>query len=324
MSLLGFLVRRILYAAVLVLAVLVLNFLLIRLAPGDPIETLAGQMGGMTEQIRAELRAAYGLDQPVAVQLGIYIARVLRGDLGTSYFFNLPVASLILDRLPATLLLLATALTAAIAIGTTLGILASKKPNGLLSQAITAVAVAGYSAPVFWTGMLLVILFASVIPILPVSGMRAAAISRGPWLDGLDIAHHLVLPALSLALVQMAQYSRLTRASMLDVLGSDYVRTARAKGLGERSVFFKHAFRNAILPIVTIIGLQFGNMFAGAIVVETVFNWPGLGRLAFDSVLRRDYPTLLGLLFCSSLLVIIVNQITDVCYRLADPRIKTG
>jgi peptide/nickel transport system permease protein len=324
MALARFIVRRIFYAATLVLAVLVLNFLLIRLAPGDPVETLAGQMGGMTEAIRDELRKTYGLDQPVLTQLGIYIGRVLRGDLGYSYFFNLPVTSLIFDRLPATLLLLVTALGLSVSLGTTLGVVASRRPNGLLSQLITMASVIGYSAPVFWTGMLLVILFASVIPILPVSGMRSAAVSRGSLLDALDVARHLVLPAVSLAFVQMAQYSRLTRASMLDVLGADYVRTARAKGLGERTVFFKHAFRNAILPIVTIIGLQFGNMLAGAIVVETVFNWPGLGRLAFDSVLRRDYPTLLGLLFFSSLLVIVANQLTDFCYRLVDPRIKTA
>ncbi|KAB2916375.1 MAG: ABC transporter permease [Hyphomicrobiaceae bacterium] len=324
MSLLAFLARRLSYAAVLVLAVLVLNFFLIRLAPGDAVEVLAGQMGGMTEQIRADLQREYGLDQPMLTQLGIYVSRVAHGNLGYSYFFNLPVTSLILERLPATLLLLVAALAVSVLAGTTLGVLASRKPNGPVSQLITLVSVVGYSAPVFWTGMLLVILFASVFPILPVSGIRSAAVS-GSWLvDAVDVARHLVLPALSLAIVYLAQYSRLTRASMLDVLGSDYVRTARAKGLSERTVLFKHAFRNAVLPVVTIVGLQFGNMLAGAIVVETVFNWPGLGRLAFDSVLRRDYPTLLGLLFFSSLLVIVANQITDLCYRLIDPRIKTS
>ncbi len=324
MELARYLIKRLLYAGCLVLAVLVLNFVLIRLAPGDPTETLAGQMGGMTEEIRSELRRAYGLDLPLMQQLGIYVGRILTGDLGYSYFFNLPVSALILDRLPATILLLLASLTFSVLAGTTLGVLASRKPQGLLSQAITVTSVVGYSAPVFWTGMLLVILFASVFPILPVSGIRSAAVSQGVVSDMLDVAHHLVLPALSLGFVQMAQYSRLTRASMLDVLGADYVRTARAKGLNEGVVFFKHALRNAILPIVTIIGLQFGNMLAGAIVVETVFNWPGLGRLAFDSVLRRDYPTLLGLLFISSFLVIVANQITDLAYRLVDPRIKTG
>ena len=324
MTFVRFVLRRFFYAAILVLAVLVLNFFLIRLAPGDPVETLAGQMGGMTEEIRSELRHTYGLDLPVWQQLGVYVGRILRGDLGYSYFFNLPVTALILDRVPATLLLLLTSLVVSVSGGTSLGVIASRRPNGALSQLITAASVIGYSAPVFWTGMLLVILFASVFPIMPVSGMRSAAASQGWFLDGLDVAHHLILPALSLGFVQLAQYSRMTRASMLDVLGADYIRTARAKGLTERVVFFRHAFRNAVLPIVTIIGLQFSNMLAGAIVVETVFNWPGLGRLAFDSVLRRDYPTLLGLLFFSSLLVIVANQLTDVCYRLADPRIKAA
>jgi peptide/nickel transport system permease protein len=227
------------------------------------------------------------------------------------------------DRLPATLLLVLTSLLIAVIVGTTLGVLASRRPNGLLSQIITVVSVIGYSAPVFWTGMLLVILFASVMPILPVSGMRSAAVRQGGLVDSIDVARHLVLPSLSLAIVYLAQYGRLTRASMLDVLGADYIRTARAKGLTENTVYFHHALRNALLPVITIIGLQFGNMLAGAIVVETVFNWPGLGRLAFDSVLRRDYPTLLGLLFFSSLLVIVANQVTDICYRLADPRIRT-
>lgn len=323
MALTAFLLKRLGYAAILVLAVLVLNFLLIRLAPGDPIETLAGQMGGMTEEIRAELQRAYGLDKPLPVQLWIYLTRVASGDLGYSYFFNLPVTQLILERLPATLLLVMTSLFAAVLVGTTLGVVASKRPNGLLSQIITVVSVVGYSAPVFWTGMLLVILFASVIPILPVSGMRSAAVRQGGLVDMLDVARHLVLPSVSLAIVYLAQYGRLTRASMLDVLGADYIRTARAKGLTENTVYFHHALRNALLPVITIVGLQFGNMLAGAIVVETVFNWPGLGRLAFDSVLRRDYPTLLGLLFFSSLLVIVANQVTDICYRLADPRIRT-
>lgn len=324
MALALFVIKRLVYAAVLVLAVLALNFILIRLAPGDPTETLAGQMGGMTEEIRNDLRRAYGLDLPLVQQLGIYIGRVLSGDMGYSYFFNLPVTTLVIDRLPATVLLVVAALFLSVTIGTTLGVLASRKPQGLLSQVITLLSVVGYSAPVFWTGMLLVILFASVLPVLPVSGIRSASVSQGPLLDALDVARHLVLPAVSLGFVQMAQYSRLTRASMLDVLGADYVRTARAKGLSETVVFFKHALRNAILPVVTIIGLQFGNMLAGAIVVETVFNWPGLGRLAFDSVLRRDYPTLLGLLFFSSLLVVMVNQITEIVYRAVDPRIKAG
>lgn len=323
MSLLTFIIRRLLYAAILVLAVLVLNFLLVKLSPGDPIDALTGQYGGMTPEIRAELTERFGLDKPLLEQLVAYIGQVFRGNLGFSYFSNLPVTELIFARLPATLLLLTTSLVISVSIGTTLGVLASRKPNGPLSQFITAAAVLGYSAPIFWLGMLLVILFASVIPILPVSGMRSAVVGNTGIKDALDVAQHLVLPAITLAFAQMAQFSRLTRASMLDVLGSDYIRTARAKGLSERKVFFKHAFRNAILPIVTIVGVQFGAFFAGAIVIETVFNWPGLGRLALEAVLRRDTPTLLGILFFSAILVVIVNQLTELVYRMVDPRIRT-
>jgi peptide/nickel transport system permease protein len=171
--------------------------------------------------------------------------------------------------------------------------------------------------------MLLVILLASVFPVFPVSGMRGIASDGRGLADVLDVLHHLVLPSLTLGLVYLAQYSRLSRAAMLDVLGADYIRTARAKGLSERVVLYKHALRNAVLPVVTVLGLQFGNVLAGAIVVETVFNWPGLGRLAYESVLRRDYPSILGVLLFSSVVVIVMNQLTDLCYRLIDPRIKT-
>jgi peptide/nickel transport system permease protein len=194
-----------------------------------------------------------------------------------------------------------------------------------VSQCITVLSMVGFAAPVFWTGMMLVLLFASWFPILPVAGMRSAASEgTGGLADLLDVLHHLVLPAFTLAVVYLAQYSRLSRSSMLDVLSSDYIRTARAKGLADRVVLYKHALRNALLPVVTMLGLQFGNVMAGAIIVETVFNWPGLGRLAFDSVLRRDYPTILGVLLFSSIVVIVMNVLTDLAYRLIDPRIKTG
>ncbi|MDA8110006.1 MAG: ABC transporter permease [Betaproteobacteria bacterium] len=324
MALLRYLLRRLAYAVSLVLAVIVLNFLLIHLAPGDPVETIAGSMGGMTEALREALRHQYGLDRPLPVQLWIYLDRVLHGNLGESYFFNLPVSQLILDRVPATLLLVVTAVLGAFLIGTFLGVLAARKPSGLLSQSITVLSVVGYSAPVFWTGIMLIILFASAIPLFPVSGMRGDFGSSSGLAGTLDVLHHLVLPAVTLGIIYLAYYSRLTRASMLDVLRADYIRTARAKGASEFAVYYRHALRNAVLPVITVLGLQFGNVLAGAILVETVFNWPGLGRLAFDSVLRRDYPTILGTLLFSSILVVVMNQVTDFCYRLIDPRIKTG
>lgn len=319
------LLNRLFQGAALVLAVVVLNFLLVHAAPGDPVETIAGVSGGMSEEVKAQLRAQYGLDKPLWMQLGIYLGNVLSGDLGYSFFFNLPVSSLIAERVPATLLLMLTAVIAAFLIGTTLGVLSSRKPNGWLSQLINTLSLLGFAAPVFWTGILLVILLASVFPIFPISGMRDVDTTDiGTLAQMVDVLHHLVLPATSLGLIYLAIYSRLARASMLDVLGADYIRTARAKGLADRVVLYKHALRNAMLPMVTMLGLQFGNVLAGAILVETVFNWPGLGRLASESVLRRDYPTILGVLLYSSMLVVIMNLVTDYCYRLIDPRIKSS
>lgn len=328
MNLARSLLSRVLQGLALVLAVVVLNFVLVHAAPGDPVETIAGASGGMSPELMAQLRTQYGLDKPLPLQLGIYLGKVMTGDLGYSYFFNLPVTSMIAERVPATLLLVISSVLIAFVVGTTLGVLSSRKPNGLLSQFITVLSMVGFAAPVFWMGIMLVILFASVIPILPVSGMRSIdSVSGGHFFDlkdMLDVLHHLVLPTLTLSLVYLAQYSRLSRSSMLDVLGSDFIRTARAKGLADRVVMYKHALRNALLPVVTVLGLQFGNVMAGAILVETVFNWPGLGRLAFDSVLRRDYPTILGVLLFSSVVVIVMNILTDLAYRLIDPRIKAS
>jgi peptide/nickel transport system permease protein len=191
--------------------------------------------------------------------------------------------------------------------GTGIGVLAARKPNGWLSQTITVLSLVGFAAPVFWTGMLLVILFASVLPVFPVADMRSIDGSDKGLAGVLDVLWHLVLPTFTLSLVYLAHYSRLARASMLEVLGSDFIR---------------NALRNAILPVVTVLGLQFGNVLAGAILVETVFNWPGLGRLAFESVLRRDYPTILGVLLLSAVVVLVMNLLTDLCYRLVDPRIQ--
>ena len=315
---------RLLQGLVLVLAVVVLNFVLIHAAPGDPVETIAGASGGMSAELMAQLRTQYGLDKPLPVQLGIYLGKVAHGDLGYSYFFNLPVSSLILERLPATLLLVLSSVLLAFLLGTALGVLSAKKPNGVLSQFITVLSMVGFAAPVFWSGIMLVLLFALLIPILPVAGMRSITSSGGGIRDVLDVAYHLVLPVVTLGLVYLAQYSRLARSSMLDVLGSDFIRTARAKGLADRVVLYKHALRNALLPVITVLGMQFGNVLSGAILVETVFNWPGLGRLAFESVLRRDYPTILGLLLLSAIVVVVMNRLTDLCYQLVDPRIKAS
>ncbi|MDQ0086402.1 peptide/nickel transport system permease protein [Variovorax boronicumulans] len=325
MGTLRYTASRLLQALGLVFAVVVLNFVLVHAAPGDPVETIAGASGGMSPELMAQLRTQYGLDKSLPVQLGVYLGKVAQGDLGYSYFFNLPVTSMIAERVPATLLLVLSSVLLAFFVGTALGVLSSRRPNGLLSQFITVLSLVGFAAPVFWLGIMLVILLASVFPILPVAGMRSIdSTGTGGFADMLDVAQHLVLPTLTLSLVYLAQYSRLARSSMLDVLGSDFIRTARAKGLADRVVLYKHALRNALLPVVTVLGLQFGNVLAGAILVETVFNWPGLGRLAFESVLRRDYPTILGVLLFSSIVVVVMNQLTDLCYRFIDPRIKAS
>ena len=318
------LLKRLINALILIFCVVTLNFLLIQLSPGDPAEVIAGEMGGATEEMLADIRESYGLDKPIHTQLGIYLGRMVQGDLGYSFFYNVPVTELIFRRLGPTLLLVLTSLLIAIIVGTFFGVLASRNPKGIFSSAVTVFSMIGYSLPVFWTAMMLVILFALVIPIFPVSDMIDVRFDGGPIARIINIGYHLILPSFTLAIIYLAQYSRLSRASMLEVMGADYVRTARAKGLVERQIIFKHALRNAILPVITVAGLQFGAVISGAVLVETVFNWPGLGTLAFDSILRRDYPTLMGILLFSSIMVIIANIITDIIYQFVDPRIKLG
>jgi len=322
MNFLNLALRRILYGIVLVFAVIVFNFFLIKLAPGDPAETLAGEAGSTTLKILAEIRETYGLDKSLLEQFAIYVKRMASGDMGKSFYYNQSVTHLILQRAPETLLLVITALILAVFVGTLLGAIASQKPYGIFSHSITVTALAAYSAPVFWTGIMLIILFAYLIPIFPSFGIRTVGMKGGVVAKSLDLLHHLALPAFTLAIIYVAQYSRLARASMLDVLKSDFIRMARAKGLNERAVIYKHALKNAVLPVITVAGLQFSQVLAGAIIVETVFNWPGMGQLAFDSILRRDHPLLLGILFFSALIVIIANIITDLSYSLLDPRIK--
>ena len=270
----------------------------------------------------AEIRASYGLDQPFHVQLFTYVSKVLQGDLGKSYYFNIPVTDLILERVGPTLLLVVTALILAIFVGTLFGVIAAQRPNGIFSHFVTVLALIGFSAPVFWTAFLLIILFVATWELLPLSGLADPLTERGTIAWYLDVLHHLILPVMALSTIYLAQYSRLARAAMMDVLGSDFIRTARAKGLGQRIVVYKHALRNAVIPVITIAGLQFSHLFSGAVVIETVFTWPGLGTLVFESILRGDTPTIIGILFFSAMVVIIFNLLTDLAYRLVDPRIR--
>ena len=319
--LLGLLVR-LLNTAGLLLAVAVLNFLLIHLAPGDPAQVIAGEMGGASPEVLGQIRAEYGLDLPLPVQLGRYLLRVAHGDLGYSFYFNEPVSRLILGRLPATGLLMGAALLFASVFGTLLGVAAARRPGGAVGLLVTLAAVAGYAMPVFWSGLMLLLLFASVLPWFPIGGMSSVGQPLAGWPYAGSVAFHLVLPAFTLGVVYMAQYSRQSRTAMLDVLRADYIRTARAKGLAERTVVFKHALRNALGPVVTLLGLQFSEVLGGAVLVETVYGWPGMGRLVFDSILRRDYPTLLGVLVVSALLVMLASLLTDLLRGWVDPRIQ--
>jgi peptide/nickel transport system permease protein len=316
--------RQLINAFALLLAVLVLNFCLIHLAPGDPVQVIAGEMGGASAEVVAALRAKYGLDHSLLEQLFTYLGKVATGDFGYSYYFNQPVLELIGQRLPATLYLAISALVLSVLIGTFLGIISARRPNGLFSHTVTLFSLAGYASPIFWTGLMLLLLFGSVWPILPVAGMSDVVHPSRGFAYVLDVLRHLILPTTTLALVFLAQYSRLARVNMIDALSADYVRTARAKGLPEWIVIGKHALRNTLIPIVTVVGLQFGNLFAGAVLVETVFSWPGMGRLVYDSILRRDYPTLMAVLFFSAMMVMAANILTDLVYRLIDPRIRTA
>lgn len=314
--------RRALSAVLLLLAVVVLNFTFIHLAPGDPVQVIVGEMGGATPEYIEETRRAYGLDAPVAVQLARYVANVAQGDLGYSIYFQRPVLELILSRLGPTLLLLTTALSVALAFGIALGAAAAVRPRGWISTLVSLTTLVGYAAPSFWTALVLLDIFAVRLAWLPSFGMATLEPSAPYDARLVDIGRHLALPAGSLAIVYVGIYSRYVRSSLLEVLSLDFIRTARAKGASELSILLFHGLRNALLPIITLVGMQAGQLLAGSVLMESVFNWPGLGSLVFQSILRRDHMVVLGVLLLSAVLVIAVNILTDVVYALADPRIR--
>ena len=311
-------------AAGLLLAVVVVVFFLIQIAPGDAALYLGAEQGIGDAEYLAKLRSQYGLDRPLLVQLGAYIGNVAQLDLGESTYFNQPVLSLILDRLFATVLLASTALLFAVVVGVALGVFTARRPESLASHGVTVMSLLGFATPVFWSALMVIVVFAAKWGILPVGGIEYVRYNGNWFGETLDLLEHLVLPAASLGIIYLAIYSRLARASMLEVLESDYIRTARAKGAHERVVVYKHALRNAVIPVVTAAGLQVGNLLSGALLVEFVFAWPGIGRLAVSSIIRRDSPTLLGIMIFSAAMVIVANLLTDLVYRLIDPRIRVG
>ena len=324
MGRLQFLLGRLLKSAVVLLAVIVLNFTVLRLAPGDPALVLAGEQGAADAAFVDQIRKDFGLDKPVGEQLVVYIKSLATLDLGLSFRERRPIWHIISERLPATILLTLTAFAISLVVGIPLGALAARRPNGALDVVLTTVSTAFFAMPLFWTGLLAIILFSVWLNWLPSYGMITVGAPLGGLAAVLDVIKHLTLPAMTLALFYISIYLRMTRAAVIDVMGSDYVRTARAIGLPAGRIWRQHIVRNALLPVVTFASLQAGHLIGGSIVIETVFAWPGIGRLAFDALMQRDYNLLLSIFFVSSAVVLIFNFIADILYVLVDPRIEAG
>jgi len=314
--------RTILQAIPTVIGIVVINFLLLQLAPGDAADVLAGESGSATMETVAALRSRFGLDQPVVVQLIAYLDNLAHFSLGFSPRYNLPVVDIIAQRLPGTVILMISALVIALAGGIALGVVmasfAGRWPDRLISVVVTLF----YSIPGFWIGLMLILVFSVRLGWLPSGGSATIGADIGGFDAVLDRARYMILPAVSLALFYTAIYSRLARTAMLEAQTQDYVRTAAAKGLSPLSITFRHVLRNALLPVTTVAGMHFGGLLGGAVVVETVYSWPGLGRLAFEAVMSRDFSVLLGILLLSSLLVIIANVAVDLVQAWLDPRLE--
>ncbi|WP_046864838.1 ABC transporter permease [Microvirga massiliensis] len=315
---------RLVKGVLVLFAIAVLNFFLIRAAPGDPAQVLAGEGGAADAVLLEQLRERFGLDRPLLEQLWIYLKGYATFDLGFSYRQQQPVLTLILDRLPATLILTGTAFVISLLLGVVLGALAARRAGRWSDSLITTIALVFYATPLFWIALMGQIVFSLKLGWVPNVGYETIGANYTGLARAADIAQHLALPALSLGLFFTALYARMMRASMLEVSGADFVKTARAKGLSPAVITRRHIARNAILPVVTLAGLQAGQLVGGAVLTETVFAWPGIGRLMFDALVQRDYSVLLGVFFVSSAMVVVFNLITDIIYRIADPRIEVA
>jgi peptide/nickel transport system permease protein len=317
----GYALRRLLQAVPVILAIVVLNFLLLQLAPGDAAQVLAGEAGSASPEYMAQLRQRFGLDRPLPVQLLLYARHVLALDLGFSFRYNQPVLALILSRLGPTLLLMGVTLVLAVLLGAFLGLLAASRPASWRDMLVSLVALIAYATPLFWVGLMAIVLFSLELGWFPISGMETVGAFLEGWERAADIAWHLVLPVFTLSLFYLALYARLMRSAVMEQARMDYVTTARAKGLGERRILIGHVLRNAMLPVVTMAGVQAGNLLGGSIVIESVFAWPGLGLLAFQALFARDYNLLMGIFLLSSCLVVLVNLVIDLLYTALDPRV---
>jgi dipeptide transport system permease protein len=335
LAMLRFFLTRVSLVIPTFIGITLLVFCLIRLVPGDPIETMAGERG-IDPARHAELRAEYGFDKPVLVQYGLYIARVLQGDLGRSIVTNESVLTEFLALFPATMELALCAILFALILGIPAGIIAAVRRNSIFDHGVLGVSLAGYSMPIFWWGLILILLFSVQLGLTPVSGRidvlyyiepvtgfllidSLLSEDEGAFLSALE---HLILPTIVLGTVPLAVIARMTRSAMLEVLGEDYIRTAKAKGLSRFRIIAMHALRNALIPVVTVIGLQVGVLFTGAIMTETIFSWPGVGKWLIEAIFRRDYPVLQGGALLLGILVMAVNLLVDLAYGLINPRIR--
>jgi len=312
---------RLLQAIPLLLGVIVVNFTLIQLAPGDPATILIGDYPAPPEYV-AQVRAEFGLDQPIPTRLLRYLGQVLQGNLGYSFANRQPVGGLIVERLGATLQLTVTALAAACILGIALGLISARQRGTPIDLGGQTISLFGYSIPEFWLGQLLIVVFAVGLGWLPSQGNRSLRAPPEGWAAFTDGLRYLILPATALCFRYLAIISRMTRASLLEVLGADFILAARSRGASEQTVLFVHGLRNAAAPIVTVIGYNVGFVLAGSALIETVFGWPGIGRLLFDSISKRDYPVLMAILLLISATVVIANLITDLLYAVIDPRVR--
>jgi peptide/nickel transport system permease protein len=297
-----------------------LNFALIHLAPGDPIVLLAGESGD--EAYYAAIRQRWGLDRPLGEQWLRYLLQVLRGELGYSFQYQQPVMQVIASRLLPTLLLMGTSLVTATGLGLWLGVQASVRAGTPIDHVIGTLSLLGAVLPTFWVGQVLVITFAAGLGLFPIQGMVSPRAAYTGLRYVLDVAHHLVLPALTLTVWQLALVVHVTRAGMREALAEEFIRTAHAKGVAPRAIWYRHALRNAVLPLLTVVGQHMGTFLAGATLTEIVFAWPGLGRLLYDATLARDYPLLLAMVLVIAVMVMIATLVTDLLYALVDPRIR--
>lgn len=314
--------RTTLQAVPTIIGIVILNFFLLRLTPGDAADVLAGEAGAATTETLAALKTKFGFDLPLLHQLGAYLGNLAQFSLGVSPRYNQPVADLIAARLPNTLSLMALALVLALGIGITLGAIMAACVGRLPDRALRIVALLCYSIPSFWIGLMLIVVFSVKLGWLPSGGAESIGAGLSGWDALADRARHQVLPAAALALFYIAIYARLTRGDMLEVAAQDHVRTARAKGLAPFTVTRRHVLRNALIPVTTMAGIHLAGLMGGAVVVETVYSWPGLGRLAYEAVMGRDFNVLLGILLLSSLLVVVINALIDLLQAWLDPRIE--